>query len=225
MRIHEVELLAGDLAALNDFYGRVLDLPVLYSDSASLTIRIGTSRLVFHAAPDGWHGIYHVAFNIPENQLDAARQWLSARVPLLVSPDGTDTFFFPDWNAHAVYFADPAGNILELIARHTLPTADERPISAASLLSISEIGLAAADVPATVQELHTALSVPIYRGAGSPDFTAVGDEEGLLIVVRHGRGWFPDFTRLAELCSTAVTISSSDGSRHRIDGPPWTVAS
>ena len=55
MRIHDVELLAGDLAAQNDFYGRILDLPVLHSDSTSLAIGIGTYRAITGGeSPRSW---------------------------------------------------------------------------------------------------------------------------------------------------------------------------
>lgn len=221
MHIHRLELLSADLAALHTFYGEVLGLPVVNTTPEVLEIAGPDWSLVFLVVQPDWRGIYHFAFNIPENQFDAARAWLAARTPLNTGPDGADTFFFEDWNAHAVYCTDPAGNIVELIARHTLPNAHEAPFSGVQLLVISEIGLVAEDVQATVQALQTQIDIPIYRGAGSPDFTALGDEEGLLIVVRRGRPWFTDPSKPATALSTRVAMSTSAGKRFILAGPPW----
>lgn len=223
MHIHAIDLLAADLAAQHTFYAHVLGLPVVSNTPEALEIASEHWSLVLHAAPPDWHGIYHFAFNIPENQLDAARTWLAARVSLNLGPDGADTFYFEDWNAHAVYCTDPAGNIVELIARHTLPSASEAPFSSDQLLAISEIGLVAENVPAVVQALQGQLDIPIYRGAGSADFTAMGNEEGLFIVVRRGRPWFTDPSKPAELLPTTMTISTSAGEWHTLSGPPWHI--
>lgn len=223
MHIHSLDLLAADISAQHTFYAHVLGLPAAHRTPETLEIVSEQWSLTFRAAPPGWHGIYHFAFNIPENQFDAAKSWLAARVALNTGPDGIDTFYFEDWNAHAVYCTDPAGNIVELIARHTLPNASEAPFSGDQLLAISEIGLVVENVPAAVQALQEEMDIPIYRGAGNPDFTAVGDEEGLLIVVRRGRRWFSDSSKPAEALPTKMTISSSDGERHTLSGPPWHI--
>ncbi len=97
-----------------------------------------------------------------------------------------DEWFFPDWNAHAVYYLDAAGNILEFIARHNLPTATQQPFSWQSILSVSEIGLATPDVRDFCQQLNTRLGLERWRG-NDTDFAAVGDEEGLFIVTVNGR--------------------------------------
>jgi catechol 2,3-dioxygenase-like lactoylglutathione lyase family enzyme len=88
---------------------------------------------------------------------------------------------FSSWGgARAVYFRDPEENVLELIAR---PQA--RPE-----LSIAEIGLPVEDVPAAVAALQDQLELPAYA-EGDETFAPLGDDDGLLIVVRVGRGWFP----------------------------------
>ncbi len=65
------------------------------------------------------------AFNIPENQFREAKAWLASRVEI-ARPNGSDEIFYDDWNAHAVYFPDPGGNLVEFIARHNLPDRSER---------------------------------------------------------------------------------------------------
>ncbi len=90
-----------------------------------------------------------------------------------------------------LYFYDPAGHIGELIARHDPPVPASGPFSAHSLTCVSEIGLVVDDVLEAVNRLQ-ALGVPLYRCEPDPDFTPMGDANGLLIVVRAGRTWYPD---------------------------------
>ena len=193
MKITLLSLLAADLPAQRHFYGHVLGLPVAAADDpGSIKVEVGYSELRFGLAPPGPRPFYHVAFSVPHNQLDAAREWVQARTPLLPLPEGGYVADFVNWNAHAFYFLDPAGNVLECIARHDLPNARAAPFSAAGLLGISEAGLVVADVPAAVREIGAATAAPVFhRGPVREDFAAVGDDEGLLIVVRQGRSWFP----------------------------------
>src|ERR687895_1483220 len=88
MKIDTLELLTPDTTLLADFYGAVLGLLVAMRDQMSVVIQAGYTQLVFGAAPTGWRGTYHFAFNIPENQLVAAKAWLAARVPPIRSSAG-----------------------------------------------------------------------------------------------------------------------------------------
>ena len=135
MQICELQLSSAALYQQRQFYRQVLGFPVLQDTPDRLVLRAGASRLTF-TRTDAGTGIAHYAFNIPENQLAAAKQWLQERTPLWTNTDGSDEFFFEAWNAHAVYFHDPDGNILELIARHTLPSASDQPFSEKSILNI-----------------------------------------------------------------------------------------
>jgi catechol-2,3-dioxygenase len=220
MNIDELDLLAAGLPAQREFYTGVLGLPGA-EESGAFSVRAGSSRLTFRQAPDGWTGVYHFAFNIPENRFQEAKSWLSGRAPLITDARGKDEFGFESWNAHSVYFYDPAGNILELIARHNLDNSTSEPFSEQSLLSVSEIGLATDNVPDTVRLLQDELGAGIYDGAGSDMFTAAGDEHGLLIVVKQSRVWFPDTGKPAELVPLTAFISNQTGARFELSGPPY----
>jgi catechol 2,3-dioxygenase-like lactoylglutathione lyase family enzyme len=93
----------------------------------------------------------------------------------------TEEHDFSTWGgARAVYFRDPEANVGELIAR-------PRPRTE---LTLAEVGLPVDEVPAAVMTLQRELGLEPY-GDPSDDFAPVGDDDGLLIVVRVGRGWFP----------------------------------
>lgn len=208
MRIHELRLPTTDLPAQLAFYRDVLRLPVVESGAEHLAVQAGTTRLVFtsegEAAP-----VYHFAFNVPRNQFASARQWIEARVPLIPDTKGALTWHSDGWNADMLYFCDPVGNILEFIARQTLDYERNTPFSSGDIQCISEIGLAVDDVQAAVANLSSRLRIPVYDGLGSGTFCALGDEHGLLIVVRKGRAWFPTPDRWALEGDTHVVITSA----------------
>ena len=118
-------LQTSKLADQRRFYTGRLGLPVIAETADSVTLGAGATRLTFTAVATG-DPFYHFAFNIPENTLGTAKESLAHRdppIPLIKKPDGGDEYHFESWNAHAVYFLDPAGNIVEFIARHNLGNA------------------------------------------------------------------------------------------------------
>ena len=118
MFIRHLTLYTDKVNQLADFYSATLGLPLAGRGAETFTLSCGQSTLTFrqHAAVPP----YHFAFNIPPRQEEAALAWLKERVAVLHGDDGEITDF-PAWNARAVYFTDPAGNIVEFIARRDLP--------------------------------------------------------------------------------------------------------
>jgi hypothetical protein len=94
--------------------------------------------------------------------------------------DVSEEHDFTGWDgARAVYFRDAEQNIGELLARP-----DPRPE-----LALAEVGLPVEDVAAAVEALGE-LGIEPYRD-WDESFAPLGTVDGLLIVVRTGRGWFP----------------------------------
>ena len=194
-KLREVEILTStSLDEMRGFYVGKLGLRELDRGPERLALHAGTSRLVFRHRADT-DATYHFAFNIPEDRILAARQWQLDRSPLIEPPKNLrdadmpeDVVFFRNWNAHSVFFWDPAGNVVEHIARHTLatPRVGREPFSAREILCVSEIALVSDDVERTAEELHDRLGLATYRPPSSA-FAALGDEEGLVLVMRRGR--------------------------------------
>jgi hypothetical protein len=194
-RILSLELLtAAPLAELKEFYRKTLGLRVLEEKTDRLTIGAGETPVTFlPAGPKDGRPFYHFAFNIPENKIVAARDWQAKRTPLLPIPKRLRDPKYPEdvvdynhWNAHSVFFFDPAGNVVEYIDRHDLKNAAKGDFSVADILYASEIGFIVDDVPAMATKLKESVGVDTYRGA-SDQFTALGDEQGLLLVMKRGR--------------------------------------
>lgn len=189
MHIRQLRLYARDLGAQTRFFGQILGLPIQHTTN-QLHVQVGQTQLIFEHQP-AWTGIYHYAFNIPENRFEDAWTWIQARTTLLSAPDEQRHYVFENWNADALYFPDADGNIAELIARHTLPNASDAPFSAQDLLQVSEIGWVVSDVLAAAAHLSKTYGLSPYLGASSAVFTAVGDENGLFILVPKNHPWLP----------------------------------
>ena len=207
MNIHRLTLETAQLKVLEDFYGNVLELPVKLENNV-LHIQIGSSELIFLEKPES-KARYHFAFNIPEQQPKAAKQWLETRVKIVL--DDLDYIAdVSDWNAHAMYFYDPAGNILELIARHDLNHKIIEPFDSSGLLNISEIGLAVPKTSEFATWFGTQFDILTYQ-KNTNDFMPLGDENGLIIAVSIGREWYPNTGILAEPFYTNIEFTVGAG--------------
>ncbi len=189
MKILEIQLQTHRPDELKRFYREKLGLSIIREHKRSFTIQAGASKIRFENADADDEPFYHFAFNIPENQLADAKHWLSSRVKLFTQ-DGQDEFRFASWNADSVYFYDPAGNIVEFIARHNLNNATDVPFSGKSILCVSEIGHPVDNVRLFSEHIRRELQLKLWYG-DERKFAAVGDEEGLFIIVEKERPWYP----------------------------------
>ena len=204
---------------LRRFYGKTLRLAV--SDTANdVTVTTGLSAIQFTQAAPSTQPFYHFAWNIPENQFAQAKEWLSKRTPLLIdSSTKKDEVHFASWNAHAVYFRDPAGNIGELIARHSLKNGVNTPFTEQSLLCVSEIGMVTSDVKTISTDLARKLDWPKTSG----ELSFVGDGMGYLIVAPTGRPWLPDRIQKAIVASVEVRVNTKLSQPMRWERQPFEV--
>ncbi len=189
MRIQQVTIFAPDVSEMGRFYGGQLGM-ALTPLQESLEVQAGASRLDIRRS-DGPVPAAHFAFNVAPDQFELVVHWLGQRTELLLQPEGVEIAEFPRWSARAVYALDPAGNIIEFIARDRIAGSGKRSFEAdTDLLGISEIGLVVDDVPGTSADLRERFGIPEFDG-GSDEFCALGDDEGLLILSKTGRAWRP----------------------------------
>ncbi len=78
MQIAEIHLHTNRLHEQKAFYHHLFGLPLIAETAGSFTVQAGASIITFVATAAMLSSVYHVAFNIPENQLAAAKQWLAA---------------------------------------------------------------------------------------------------------------------------------------------------
>lgn len=194
MRISKLVLQASCLQTLKEFYSSVLELQVEIISEKEIAVKIGSSTLIFVGTIKS-EPFYHFAINIPSNKIEEAKAWLSNKVKLLWIEDyKSDVADFVNWHAKSVYFYDPAGNIVELIARFDLKNEMDEPFDSKQFLSISEVGLVFKqnEFEQGVSNLLSNYSLPYFRKQPPlPQFRAIGSDEGLFIVVAEHRDWYP----------------------------------
>lgn len=223
---------AAPLAEMGAFYGRTLGLPVGEESAGRLTVTAGGTRITFEESGDeGGEPFYHFAFNIPENKILAARDWQLRRTSLI---PGTERLRHPDypddvidyshWNAHSIFFWDPAGNLVEYIARHDLDNAVGGDFGVDDILYASEIAFIVDDVATFAAEMEETFGLPQYRGA-SDQFHASGDEEGLLLTMNRGRNLGFGEGKPANVFPTAAQIRSKETGSHGQKGFPYEIES
>jgi hypothetical protein len=215
---------ASLLPALASFYGGSLGLPLTHDDDGRLTIDIGET--VLELAPSERSPFYHFAFLVPGDRFEPTLAWARDRVELLPDNETGDTVFdFTNWDAKAVYFHDPAGSILELIAHRGIGEAGATgPFAPSELLGLSEIGLVC-DPPSLAEALERELGLEVWDGTVEEEgrLAFVGVKARTLILCRPGRPWLPT-GRPAEAHPVEVTLSGvSDGTVAFDDGSSVSV--
>jgi catechol 2,3-dioxygenase-like lactoylglutathione lyase family enzyme len=179
---------------LKKFYQELLGLPLESRKDGSMEITAGRSTLVFNQVSEG-QPCYHFAFNIPANSIEECRAWCIQKMELMWMDDyKSDIADFVNWHAKSVYFFDPAGNIVECIARMDLDNNSSAAFSASHFLSISEVGivLPGENFDQQVEEFLKKYQLSYFpKQPPLPQFRAIGDDEGLFIVVPAHRNWYP----------------------------------
>ncbi|WP_284140257.1 MULTISPECIES: VOC family protein [unclassified Virgibacillus] len=190
----EIELLTlhtSQLEEMKQFYTKQLGFSLFSEDATHFRIKVGSSLLEFTNEYVVGEPYYHFAFNLPSNQFQEAKTWLKAKTTLLLE-DGEDEADFSFWPAHACYFEDPAGNIVELIARYNVnPTSDE-PFSVHQILNVSEIGLIVKDAPSVGEQFK---KISAYKSDDKPisndslSFMKAKDNGVFVLLTGEGRRW------------------------------------
>lgn len=188
MKINELRIYTSRLDEQLKFWHEILSLPLLESSKSDFKVVVGQSVLWFSYRKESTP--YHLAVNIPPNQSADALAWLHKRVPIL-QDEGHDIINFVSWNAKSVYFYDADQNIIEFIARKNLPYKNIDHFDYHSLIRISEIGVPVDDIQTFYNQLKKLSDFKIYDG-NFERFCALGDEEGLFIVVnKNFKTWYP----------------------------------
>jgi catechol 2,3-dioxygenase-like lactoylglutathione lyase family enzyme len=215
----ELAVAAARLEAVAGFYEQTLGFAV-EQRPGRVVIPVGGDVLELVATGDGTDPFHHFALLVPGDRFDAARTWLGERVEPLVRDDGETVFPFDFWDARAVYFHDPAGNIVELIAH--AGTAERSGVagvfSAAELAGLSEVGIVVDDMAAAVAALERDVGLELWSGSAE-QLAFVGAKAHTLILAPPGRGWLPT-GRPSEPHAATVTVTGGTKGAVVLAGSP-----
>ena len=188
MKINELILFTNNLDKQIDFYSIILGFQILNSTPESCSFKVGDSILIFKYRKDVVP--YHFAINIPSNKEIEALNWLKERVAVL-SFDGNEIIDFSNWNAKAIYFYDIDKNIVEFISRKNLNLNSSLKFPTKLSINISEIGIVTDNIEETYDSLIKINKISVFSG-DFDRFCAVGDDQGLFIIVNNKfKKWFP----------------------------------
>lgn len=191
MQLHRVSLKTSSIEKTKAFYTQVLGLDVSVETDNSISFTVGTSTLSFELEEDT-KAFYHFAFNIAENKLEEAMQYIEQKDIPILDFKGERFADFTDWNARSFYFHDNNMNIVELIARYDLGYTTNEPFDKNALKEISEIGFVVDDVKLAADKLQIQYDMQLFsKGPEKEDFMVLGDDHGLILLSATGRGWYP----------------------------------
>ncbi|RYL87878.1 hypothetical protein EWI07_14100 [Sporolactobacillus sp. THM7-4] len=213
MQINQVNLFAGDLTEMIDFYADHLGFKLKENNRDRMTVRIGTSLLTFLKQEMRIKPVYHFALTIPGSLFVSAKQWIKTKVTL--NKEGNeDEVFFKFLNARSFYFNDPAGNIVEFIARENC-LSDKKSFSIDDVTGISEINLTVKDVLRAGQLLNKQGYYPLKNEQlNERTLNFIGDFHAYFLLGPTHRTWF--FSNKASVISP-LTIDLDDGITVQVD--------
>lgn len=188
MKISRLTLYTNNLSRQKAFYKTTLGLPLVNETEGSATVLLQNTEVTFSEKPGATP--YHFAINIPSDSIGEALKWLKKRVAILTD-EGHEIQDFPAWNAKSVYFYDTDNNIVELISRRNLDYTFSGPFNSASLIEVSEIGMAVQEISPYYKKLKETAGLELFDG-NLEEFSAIGDEYGLFICVnQRSKTWYP----------------------------------
>ena len=216
MDIRQVQLATRSLADTARFYER-LGCSVEIVDT-TVHIVVGSTLLVFRELPE-MTGALHLAITIPTGTFDAAKAWIAGLTTVLGTADQDEFEGPPNWNSRSVYFEGPDQQLLELIERRDLESGARRvgagdgtgtdtgtdSDAGVPLVSVSEVGVPVPDVLGAVEALRRAGLEP-YANPPGESFAAVGDVDGLVILVSPDRRWFPTGDRSPSSAPVVIDV-------------------
>lgn len=223
--ITELNLRARRLDQNRFFWETLLGFTVIDAPSAGqYTLQVGNTKLTFRQSntnPDleaTFFPQYHFSIAIPSNQVENCLDWVLSQKA--VNPATNAEVTIPIWkdylneaeiirrnlyNSQSVFIQDPAGNVIELLARHDMNNTATGAFNKGMFIGISEVGIVTRDVRKTAALLKETFGVDEVLGS-SNSFKPIGGATGLLKLIVPGKPWIPTENELAVDHEMELTI-------------------
>jgi len=227
--IVELNVRARRLEQNRFFWETLLGFTVVDSPNPSqYTLQVGNTLLTFRPSnlpPDleaTFFPQYHFTVSIPTNQIEACLEWILSRKA--INPDTEEEATIPLWkdylngaeivrrnlyNSQSVFIKDPAGNVVELLARHDKPEIRDGAFNKDMFIGISEVGIVTRDIRKTATLLKDTFGADEVQGS-SNSFKPIGGATGLLKLIVPGKPWVPTDNELAVSHEMELTIRHSE---------------
>lgn len=161
------------------FYVNVLGLDITKYTSEQFTVNVGATDITFQESEDP--SFYHFAINIPGNQFFIMKEWIKNRLTLIRSK-GVTEIYYQSLGGDSIYFEDPAGNLVELIARRNRDLFGS--LSKEVFLDVSEVGITTPYVYEVGEELQD-IGLPLRLGTeiNTEGMNYLGRESSYIVLV------------------------------------------
>ncbi|HFK5569278.1 TPA: VOC family protein [Elizabethkingia meningoseptica] len=210
MRILEIIMQTNDLNETENFYTNKLQLELVEKKENTISFMAGETKLTFEKTTHNENPHHHLAFNIPLNKLEEAMKWADHRFELVLNQEQGYVTTFDKWKAKSFYFYDNNNNLAEFIIRTDLNNHSDEAFSSKNILNVSEIGIVS-DKPLELAEQIVKQTGIDYFSKESKleNLVALGDDNGLLIIVSPNRNWYPT-DRKAEKQKLSIRIKTDE---------------
>jgi catechol 2,3-dioxygenase-like lactoylglutathione lyase family enzyme len=181
MKIYQVTLKCFNILQMKRFYCETLEMPLISDSNSHFSVMAGPSKLVFEH--DTETPYYHLCLRTNTQYYDHMFQELLEKGLLMPDENGKFSMF---WQGKQAYFTDPDGNILEILER-PFHWGGEAPDS--GWFDIGEIGFPVKEI--NEMQNNLAPFIEDQQKSGDERFAFYGDREGVLVLVKEGRNWYP----------------------------------
>ncbi len=220
LEIKELEIKTNNVEKSREFWEGSLHLQVIDTTLHGFTVKLGNSRLTFNLLASGDPIVNHFSILIPKNQIEKTLDWLknpngkylngpSSPVNILKDETtGAEIVSNPAQNARSIYFEDPTGNIVELVARKEFGTEVTGDFSSDQFLKIVEVAAVSKSISKCYDILKSEFNVQEFPGS-TAGYKPVGGGEGDILLINFDKPWKPTESSLSVPYETTVTIRSS----------------
>ncbi|ASS68990.1 MULTISPECIES: hypothetical protein [unclassified Paenibacillus] len=185
-----VQLHTVSLEGVRQFYGELLQLPVVHRSEGEISFRIAERSILSFVETFEPISPAHLAFAIPYSRFEEAVAWAESRhLTFLKWEDGRA--IDDDETGKNVYFRDGDGHLLEIIAERDGDRSLAEPLPGEfPVLFIREVGFPVESVPEFRQKLVHLMGFEL-RGQPTDMFTFAVGGTAHAVVVSKKRRWIP----------------------------------
>jgi hypothetical protein len=213
------------LPVLANFWTERMELQQVASSSGSFSVMAGNTKLTFRRDQLGYGGLYHFTIDVPENQIENARIWLQKRAKLVKDADtGAEIVHKSKLNAHSLFFMDPGGNLIELVARHDVKNAQAGDFNKSMLLAITDVSIVTRNVKDCEDLLYTNFGLLGFPGT-SNSVKPIGGQKGTITLHVPSRPYYPTNELIAFSYRLEVVIQHPEEQVFKLPGCEATLRS
>lgn len=181
----EINLSTHKLKTLKRFYQNVLGLDAFEESDKAFSLQIGTTKLSFIESEE--KARYHYAINIPGNYFTIIKEKIEQRIPLRYYL-ALDQVYREEFSADSFYIEDPAGNLVEFIARRNKDFIGE--LTEKACFNIGEIAIVTSDVLEVSELLQDAQLALHFKAEIAPEkLNHFGEADSFIVLTPAGYRW------------------------------------